>query len=160
MELREKAISRLFRDPSAGGRPGRLASGHRERSIFCELYPSTATLVPMGLFSRKPTFNTGHPGDDQLLGMLAKAPGGLEEPRHWIHYVYCGDAAGADALEHGAVAAGWTVRRVVPEYHGIVAERSDLAITPERTVEVREFFERLAASVPAGEYDGWEASAG
>lgn len=114
----------------------------------------------MGLFSRKPRATTGHPGDDQLLGMLAKAPDGLDTPRHWLHYVYCGDAAGADTLEREAVTAGWTVRRVVPEHHGIVAERSDLAITPSAVVEARAFFEKLAASVPGGEYDGWEASAG
>ena len=114
----------------------------------------------MGFFSRKPSLTTGHPGDDQLLGMLAKAPGGLDTPRHWIHYVYCGDAAGADILEREAVTAGWAVRRVVPEYHGIVAERSDRAITPAAVVATRAFFQRLAASVPGGEYDGWEASAG
>ena len=116
--------------------------------------------MPMGLFSRKPTFSTGHPGDNQLLGMLSKAPGGLETPRHWIHYVYCADAQGADALDQGATSAGWAVRRVVPEHHGIVAERSDLAITPKRMIEVRAFFEGLARSVPGGEYDGWEAASG
>lgn len=113
----------------------------------------------MGLFDRRPNTSTGHPGDDQLLGMLAKAPGGLEAPRHWLHYLYCGDAAGADTLEREAVAAGWTVRRVVPDYHGIIAERR-VAITPAAAVGTRAFFEKLAASVPGGEYDGWEASAG
>lgn len=115
----------------------------------------------MGLFSRKPSIpTTGHPGDDQLLGIIAQREGGLESPRHWVHYVYCDDEAGAAILEAGASEGGWLVERVAPEYHGVVAERVDLAVNPATVPEARRFFESLAATVPGGDYDGWEASAG
>lgn len=115
----------------------------------------------MGLFSRKPSIPpTGHPGDDQLLEMIARSKGGLESPRPWIHYLYCDDETGAATLEAGASEAGWLVQRVVPEYHGIVAERVDLAVNSETVPEIRRFFESLASAVPGGDYDGWEAAAG
>lgn len=115
----------------------------------------------MGLFSRKPSIEpTGDADDDQLLRLLARAPGGLDVERHWIHYLYCADDDGAAELQAKAEAAGWTVKRVVPEYHGIVAERHDLVINPDSTRSTREFFDALAASVDGGMYDGWEASAG
>jgi hypothetical protein len=122
-------------------------------------------VIPMGLFrrrARKPTgasFDTGNPGDDQLLALLADTPGGLTAPRDWIHYVYCSSADGAASMEARALEHGWTVRRV-HEGEGIVASRQDLAVTPASVVEVRRFFEGLATSVEGGEYDGWEASAG
>ncbi|WP_332642260.1 ribonuclease E inhibitor RraB [Aeromicrobium sp.] len=117
----------------------------------------------MGIFGRKPAApqlpTTGHAGDDQLLAMIAQSDGGLEVPRHWLHYVYCDDNEGAAVLEAGAAAGGWTVQRVVPEHSGIVAEREDWPVNLETVPQVRAFFESLAASVPGGDYDGWEASA-
>jgi len=114
----------------------------------------------MGLFSRKSAIQpTGHPGDDQLLGLLSKTPSGLGVPRHWLHYVYAADEAGAAHLEARASEAGWSVARVVPEYHGIVAERADLAVDRDSVIETRGFFELIASEVEGGEYDGWEADA-
>ena len=123
----------------------------------------------MGLFRRGPkaapqpsapaTPSTGNPDDDQLLAILAGTPSGPDAARDWIHYLYCTTAAGAASMEARAREAGWAVRRV-HEGEGIVASRQDLAVTPSTVAEVRPFFEGLAGSVPGGEYDGWEASAG
>ena len=117
----------------------------------------------MGIFRRKPTGpalpSSGHEGDDQLLGFLSQTDGGLSATRHWVHYVYCDDESGAATMEATALAGGWDVRRVDPGHHGIIAERSDLAVNLETTPDVRRFFEGLARSVPGGDYDGWEASA-
>ena len=112
----------------------------------------------MGLFKRKqPATSTGHSGDDQVLEQLAQLGTDDQSPRVWEHFVYCDDEDGAAILESGALAAGWSVDRVVPEYHGIVAKRMDLPVNPKTVAEAREFFEGLAASVPGGDYDGWGA---
>ncbi len=114
----------------------------------------------MGLFKKRrktePT-TTGHAGDDQVLSQLEGMGTDLSRPRLWEHFVYCDDEDGAARLEAAAVEAGWTVQRVVPEYHGIVASRSDLAVTPGEVASARTFFEVLAGSVPGGDYDGWGA---
>lgn len=112
----------------------------------------------MGLFKRKqPAASTGHSGDDQVLSQLTQLGNDDRSPRLWEHFVYCDDEDGAATLESGATAGGWSVERVVPEYHGIVAKRSDLPVNAKTVAEARGFFERLAASVPGGEYDGWGA---
>ncbi len=48
----------------------------------------------------------------------------------------------------------------MPDYHGIVAKRSDLPVNAETVSDAREFFEALAATVPGGDYDGWGAEGG
>jgi hypothetical protein len=112
----------------------------------------------MGLFKRnQPLSSTGHPGDDLTLRQLQKHGLGTTSPARWEHFVYCDDEAGAATLERIASETGWTVERVDPAYHGIVAERSDLVISPQAVAEARGFFEKLAASVPGGDYDGWGA---
>lgn len=114
--------------------------------------------MSMSLFKRKqPAASTGHAGDDEVLAQLAQLGSDDQLPRLWEHFVYCDDENGAAVLERGASAAGWTVDRVVPEYHGIVAKRSDFPVNAETVSEAREFFESLAASVPGGDYDGWGA---
>jgi len=118
----------------------------------------------MGLFSRKPkpqsvTFTpTGHSGDDQLLTIFGGTAGGFSAPRDWVHYIYCETAEGAAAMEAKAIEAGWTTKRVF-EGEGIVASRDDLAVNDVTVPAVRIFFEELAAGVPGGDYDGWEAAA-
>ena len=94
-----------------------------------------------------------------MLGILSQTDGGLSATRHWVHYVYCDDESGAAVLEAAASSGGWDVRRVATDHHGIIAERSDLAVNLETLPDVRRFFEDLARSVPGGDYDGWEASA-
>ncbi|MBC7763051.1 MAG: ribonuclease E inhibitor RraB [Candidatus Saccharibacteria bacterium] len=112
----------------------------------------------MGLFKRKqPSASFSLSGDDQVLEQLAHLGADDQAPRLVEHFVYCDDEAGAAVLETGATAAGWSVDRVVREYHGIVAKRSDLPVNVRSVSEAREFFERLAASVPGGDYDGWGA---
>ena len=114
----------------------------------------------MGIFRKKSTIEpTGNPGDDQLLGLLIKTPGGLEGVRHWVHYIYAADEAGAAHLEARAAEAGWTVSRVNSEYQGIVAERAEAVVDRDSVVAARLFFEQIASDVDGGEYDGWEASA-
>ena len=115
-------------------------------------------LLDMGLFKRKQSSaSMGHSGDDQVLEQLAQLGTEDQSPRLWEHFVYCDDEDGAAVLESGASATGWSVDRVAPEYHGIVAKRSDLPVNAKTVAEAREFFERLAASVPGGDYDGWGA---
>ena len=117
----------------------------------------------MGLFSRKPKLpaafspSTGHPGDDQLLGIFAAAEGGFTAPRDFVHYVYCDTAEGAASLESQAILEGWMVRRV-SQGEGIIANREDLPVNDTTVPAARAFFERIAAGVDGGEYDGWEAS--
>lgn len=114
----------------------------------------------MGLFKKRTkteAATTGHAGDHDVLSQLEGMGTDLSKPRLWEHFIYCDDEKGAARLEAAAVEAGWTVQRVVPEYHGIVASRSDLAVTPDEVKSAREFFEALARSVPGGDYDGWGA---
>lgn len=112
----------------------------------------------MGLFKRnRPSASNGHEGDEQVLRQLAKMGADEVAPRRWEHFVYCDDQQGAAKLKSAASAAGWTVELVVPDYHGIVAERSDLPVNPSTVKEARSFFEDLAGSVPGGDYDGWGA---
>lgn len=114
----------------------------------------------MGIFKRKTSEpSTGHKGDDQTLAQLKKTGADFDTPRAWEHFVYCDDEAGAAILEQRAREGGWDVERVDPEYHGIVAKRSDLAVNPGTVTETRAFFENLAASVAGGDYDGWGAEA-
>jgi len=115
----------------------------------------------MGFFSRKPQSqaipSTGHPGDDQLIGIFAKTATGKDAPRDWVHYVYCDTDEGAASMEEAAVSAGWTVRRLITG-EGIRASRADLPVNDTTVPPTRAFFEGLAASVPGGDYDGWEAA--
>lgn len=115
----------------------------------------------MGLFKKRqrsgPPTTTGHSGDDQVLSQLQGLGTDLSRPRLWEHFVYCDDEEGAARLEAAAVEAGWTVQRVAPEHHRIVASRSDLAVTPYEVASARTLFEALADSVPGGDYDGWGA---
>lgn len=112
----------------------------------------------MGLFRRdEPLPSSGHPGDDEVLRQLQKYGADTTTPMVWEHFVYCDEEDGAARLEQAASEAGWTVQRVDPEYHGIVAKRSDLPVSPVTVAKARVFFENLADSVPGGEYDGWGA---
>lgn len=111
----------------------------------------------MGLFKRKPKSKTGHPGDDQLLELIATFDGGTSAPREWIHYLYCETNDGAIWLESAATRAGWDVEWV-ESGSGIVASRTDLAVDAETLRLQREYFESLASQVPGGDYDGWAAA--
>lgn len=102
---------------------------------------------------------TGHPWDDRLLALLADTPRGLSAPRDWIHYLLCSTVPGQQELVRTLVADGWTVRPVT-EPLGVIASREDLAVDPANVRAMRAYFEALAASVPGGDYDGWEAEAG
>lgn len=102
---------------------------------------------------------TGNPDDDELLSILARTAGGLDEPRHWVHYLYCRDEHDVSKVADACKAEGWLVRRVDEPDYGVVAERSDRAVSPSAVLETRLFFEAVASSVPGGDYDGWEAEA-
>lgn len=114
----------------------------------------------MGLFKRRRPAPPVHAGDQQVLQQLTELGADPHAPRLQEHFVYCDNEDGAAVLEAGAATAGWTVRRVVPDYHGIVAKRSDLPVNAETVSDAREFFEALAATVPGGDYDGWGAEGG
>lgn len=112
----------------------------------------------MGLFRKtRVTPYTGDPDDDKLLSILARSAGGLGMPRHWVHYIYCIDEQGVQSLTDACSAEGWRVRRADEPDYGVVAERSDRAVSPSAVLEARLFFDAIANSVPGGYYDGWEA---
>lgn len=118
----------------------------------------------MALFRKRgdklPT--TGHPGDAQLLTILATQHGPLEKPRHWIHYLYVADEPAARAAEGRIRSGGWQIQKVDEAAKGpgwvVIAERHDATLNPETVAQARAFFESVARSVAGGDYDGWEAS--
>jgi hypothetical protein len=119
----------------------------------------------MGLFRRKGTvsFDTGHAGDDQLLTQLASMSD-IAAPRHWVHYLYFADEAGARGAAEVVGAAGWDLQNVAESASGgpdwvVVAERHATVTSPEAVRDARAFFESVAKQWPGGDYDGWEASA-
>lgn len=119
----------------------------------------------MGLFRRNKTvpFNTGHAGDDQLLTQLAQMSD-LTAPRHWVHYLYFADEAGAREAAAVVAAAGWELQDVAESAAGgpewvVIAERHGAVTDPDAVRDARAFFERVAQQWPGGDYDGWEASA-
>lgn len=115
----------------------------------------------MSLFGRKQSAPTsGHSGDDQVLRELRKRGADDTTPRLWEHFLYCDDEDGAARLEAESSATGWSVTRVDPQHHGIVAKRSDLPVNLTTVSEARQFFEGLASTVRGGDYDGWGAEVG
>lgn len=116
----------------------------------------------MGIFKRRvKTAETSSSLDEQTLRAVS-ARSDLSLPRDWVHYIYCADEAGAQVVAIAAVQNGWELERVgvaSPGYSWVViAEQTGVVVTRERVQEARIFFEHLAASVPGGDYDGWEAS--
>jgi hypothetical protein len=122
----------------------------------------------MGFFSRHraaappPAFSTGHPGDDQVLGLLA-AHRDLSSPRHWVHYLYFPDEASATSWAASIEASGWTLQAVEPAATGdgqwvVIPERHEAIVSPDAVKNARAYFEAVAAQVKNAEYDGWVAS--
>lgn len=122
----------------------------------------------MPLFSRRSraasnsTFNTGHAGDDELLGIIAQRSD-LNAPRHWVHYLYFPDEASARSWSGSIEAAGWTLRTVAPAAVDdgswvVMPERHDVVLSPDAVRDARTYFDAIAAQVESAEYDGWEAS--
>ena len=106
--------------------------------------------------------SSGHAGDDLLLAEIA-ARSDLEAPRHWVHYLYLDDETQARGAARVVASAGWVVQEVDVAADGgsswvVVAEREAAVTTPETVREARRFFEGVAATHGAGDYDGWEAS--
>ncbi|MFB9727202.1 ribonuclease E inhibitor RraB [Haloechinothrix salitolerans] len=107
------------------------------------------------------TFDTGHPGDDEVLSQLSKRSN-LEAPRHWMHYLYCADEGSARQAESQIRSGGWAIQVVEPAAAGpgwvVIAEAHGVVMTPSAVRDARVFFEHVASSVSGGDYDGWEAS--
>ncbi|WP_291057831.1 hypothetical protein [Herbiconiux sp.] len=57
---------------------------------------------------------------------------------------------------------GWDLQRVAEAASGtgwvVIAEPRGVILTPDTVISARTFFERLATTVPGGDYDDWEAS--
>jgi hypothetical protein len=125
----------------------------------------------MKLFRRKATGavhgsppglpTSGHPGDDALIAQIA-ARSVVDEPRHWIHYLYLPDESRARSAAEVIAAAGWSIQRVDVAASGgpewVVIAETTAVTSPEAVREARLFFEGVAATHEGGEYDGWEAS--
>lgn len=119
----------------------------------------------MGIFRRNkrpaPVVpSTGHPGDDQLLALIARDVG-LDAVQDWTHYVYFAREETARAAALDIQGSGWDIRSVEPSPDRrwvVIAGREVDGIDPEAVRDARAYFERLAATRPRGEYDGWEVS--
>lgn len=115
----------------------------------------------MALFRRKPKLpdypRNGNSLDDAVMEQLALSGVDFTLNRDWVHYVYCDSAHDATSLSTAAIAAGWNVRPTQMG-NGFIANRADKPVNGQTVPEARQFFEGLAAQVPGGEYDGWEAA--
>jgi hypothetical protein len=116
----------------------------------------------MPLFEHTPSIPpTGNLLDDLLLAQIAKRSS-LEKPRHWVQYLYVADEEAVRSAAELVEGAGWQLQKVDIAADGggwvVIAERHDAVTSPEAVIEARQVFERIAASVPGGDYDGWEAS--
>lgn len=105
---------------------------------------------------------TGHAGDDELLAQIA-ARSPLDAARHWVHYLYFSQESDARTAADVIAAAGWQLQRVDVAADGspqwvVIAEQQGAVTTPSAVQAARSFFEGVAATNGAGEYDGWEAS--
>lgn len=122
----------------------------------------------MGLFTRRPkeapemVTSSGNADDDALLQQIAAHSKQRSRPRHWVHYLYCGDEVAARLAAVDIKGAGWAIKRVDEAAKGpgwvVIAERHRAVISASTVRDARAFFETVAARVPGGEYDGWEAS--
>jgi hypothetical protein len=104
---------------------------------------------------------SGHPGDDELLAHIASSSD-IEQPRHWVHYLYVSDEPQARSAAEVIGSAGWEIQRVDVSADGgpewVVVAESHRVTTPHAVREARLFFEGVAATHVGGDYDGWEAS--
>jgi len=88
------------------------------------------------LFKRQPSIQTtGHAGDDQVLAEIAKHSN-LDEPRHWIHYLYVADESAARSAAEVVECAGWLLRAVEVAADGngwvVIAEQTNVVTSPGR----------------------------
>ena len=132
--------------------------------LRCQLVEATGSIGAMGFFRRGKgsQFDTGHPGDDELLAQLSRMSD-LAAPRHWVHYLYFASESAARGAAGVVSAAGWQLQEVAESATGgpdwvVIAERHGAVTSPQAVREARVFFEAVAGRW-SGEYDGWEASA-
>ena len=113
----------------------------------------------MKLLRRKRPVRTGHPVDDDLLARI-QAKAGLDQPRHWMHYLYVADEPSARSAATEVLTDGWDLDRVeqVAGSRGwvVVAEQHDAVLSPDRVAAARRFFEGLADRSDGGDYGGWQ----
>jgi hypothetical protein len=104
---------------------------------------------------------SGHAGDDTLLAQI-DSRGDIEEPRHWVHFLFVQDERQARSAAQVIAAAGWQIQRVEVAASGgpewVVIAETHAATTPDAVRVARLFFEGVAATHGGGKYDGWEAS--
>lgn len=104
-------------------------------------------------------FGTGHDGDDELLAQISRLSD-LDNPRHWVHYLYCPNRVAAEQAANDARANGWGIQTVEQAARGddwvVIAEKHDAVTSPTAVQEARAYFETIAARA-GGRYDGWEA---
>jgi hypothetical protein len=112
----------------------------------------------MKLLRCKRPVRTGNPVDDDLLARLQTTTG-LDQPRHWRHYLYVADEPTAREAAAEVLSDGWDLDRVeqVPASQGwvVVAQQYDALLRADRVIAARRFFESLAARTAGGDYGGW-----
>ncbi|HVX45559.1 MAG TPA: ribonuclease E inhibitor RraB [Mycobacteriales bacterium] len=119
----------------------------------------------MGLFRRRrPSSSlesTGYPDEDKFLQHLASLSP-LSKPRTWDHRLYFTTEAGARTAAGTIEAAGWRIQRLDHSDDGsgwvVIATQDGVVTSVDAVRRAREFFDGIAASVPGGVYDGWEAT--
>jgi hypothetical protein len=119
----------------------------------------------MGWFKRNTKrfneFDTGHRGDDELLGHISERSD-LNTPRHWIHYLYFSGERTAREAAAEIKAGGWDIQATERAAQGpgwvVIAEKHKAITSPMAVREARAYFEGIASRINGAEYDGWEVS--
>jgi UDP-N-acetyl-D-mannosaminuronic acid transferase (WecB/TagA/CpsF family) len=97
--------------------------------------------------------------DRATLAALVDAGADLANERNVRHYLYGGERNSVEGAAATLRGLGYNVE-VADAATGsgfvAIAERRQV-VNLESATEARDVFERLAADIPDGEYDGWEA---
>ena len=100
-------------------------------------------------------------GDRELLSQIERRSP-LDQPRHWIHYLFFPRKNHATIAAEVIAAAGWSVtvaRSAGGRARWLLTAEKSAAITDLSTVaEARHSFESIVRVCPGSDYDGWEAS--
>jgi hypothetical protein len=97
--------------------------------------------------------------DERMLRRLRVRPTS-GSPSTWVIFLSCGNQTGAEIMAAAVVRDGWELRYAGPESSSgrwtIIAERDVTTLESRDVHDARTYFERLATTVDAGHYDGWQ----
>jgi hypothetical protein len=97
--------------------------------------------------------------DERMLRRLRVRPTS-GSPSTWVIFLSCGNQTRAEIMAAAVVRDGWELRYAGPESSSgrwtIIAERDVTTLESRDVHDARIYFERLATTVDAGHYDGWQ----